>query len=253
MTKPELKKTNWQTTDMRFVAFLDILGFKEKVLRKTHSEIYKELSTFSSIKKSLEMWPEDKVVASMYIDVDIYIVSFSDSIVVFSKNDSVDNFKFFTTALKSLLAKSVKNKIALKGGIAHGEISLNKAEQIYFGQPIIDAYLLEEDVNFVGVLCHYSVDEYMRSNKLFPNNSYRFIEAPLKSGQIKHNVLDFFYNLLNSEEQSSDDKSKLRSIIKCFEDFYPTVSGSPRRYIDNSIKVIEKLNSEKLIFLSPIL
>ena len=38
MAKKE-KRTNWIPTDKRFVAFFDILGFKDLVMRTSHSEI----------------------------------------------------------------------------------------------------------------------------------------------------------------------------------------------------------------------
>ena len=41
------KKTKWIPTDKRFVAFLDLLGFKDKVMRSTHEEIYEELHKIS--------------------------------------------------------------------------------------------------------------------------------------------------------------------------------------------------------------
>lgn len=43
----EGSKTKWEIKDTRFVAFLDILGFKDLVYRKTHDEIYTLLTTIS--------------------------------------------------------------------------------------------------------------------------------------------------------------------------------------------------------------
>lgn len=93
MEKSKIKKTNWKTTDKRYVDFLDLLGFKDKVARKKHNEIYDELSMISSIKKSIEDSPNKDEI--YFTNVDTYIVSFSDSIVLFSKNDSFPNFIFF--------------------------------------------------------------------------------------------------------------------------------------------------------------
>ena len=159
------KKTNWNPKCERFVAFLDLLGFKDKVMRSTHEEIYAELHKISTVRQYLEGTTNNDSIQKALNDVDIYIVSFSDSIVLFSKNDDIDNFKFFSIALLGLFSEAIKNKIAIKGAVAHGLVSLNKSEQIYFGQPIIDAFLLEEDVNFIGVLCHNSIDKYLKSDK----------------------------------------------------------------------------------------
>jgi hypothetical protein len=130
------KKTNWNPTCERFVAFLDLLGFKDKVMRSTHEEIYAELHKISTVRQYLEELTKKDSIQKTFNDADIYIVSFSDSIVLFSKNDNIDNFKFFSLALLGLFSNAIKNKIAIKGAVAHGLVSLNKSEQIYFGQPI---------------------------------------------------------------------------------------------------------------------
>ncbi len=142
----EKKKTvNWLPTDNRFVAFIDILGFKDLVMRNTHSHIYELLSEISKLRNKIDNWinkGEDR-----YLNAELYTVSFSDSIVIFSKSDSIEDFDLFTYGVKWLFAKAIEKSIPMKGALAHGEISLNKSSQIYFGQPIIDAYLLEEEEN----------------------------------------------------------------------------------------------------------
>ncbi len=247
------KKTNWKTTDKRFVAFLDILGFKDKVMRSTHEEIYAELNKISTAKRNLEESVNKDIIQSTFNDVDIYIVSFSDSIVLFSKNDSEDNFNFFTIALIGLFSNAIKNKIAIKGAVAHGLVSLNKSEQIYFGQPIIDAFLLEEDVNFLGILCHNTIDKYLKTsaNSDFINATYAFAETPLKYGNINHYFVDYYHYLLDSsqKEDSIESFEKVANIINVFNDFYITVSGNPRRYIDNTIRFIKKIKDENKIHL----
>lgn len=247
------KKTNWKPTDHRFVCFIDLLGFKDKVMRKSHEEIYSELNKISSTKKALEDAVNDERLDKWYDDVDIYIVSFSDSIVIFTKSDSLDNFRFFILAIRLLMANAVESKIAMKGGIAHGLISVNKSEQIYFGQPIIDAYLIEEDVNFFGIVCHNSVDSIIRKNINIEiiNRCFKFIETPLKCGYLNHYILDWYYPLVRDLQDLSDD-DKMAYIISIHKEFYDTVSGSPRKYIDNSIKLLRKMYDEGLVNLDPI-
>ncbi len=248
------KKTKWIPTDKRFVAFLDLLGFKDKVMRSTHEEIYEELHKISTVSRNLEESTKNDSIQKTFNDADIYIVSFSDSIVLFSKNDNIDNFKFFSIALLGLFSNAIKNKIAIKGAVAHGLVSLNKSEQIYFGQPIIDAFLLEEDVNFLGVLCHNSIDNYLKSivDSEFINSTYKFAEAPLKYGNINHYFLDYYQYLLDPDQkQKSNNTSKnIENIISVFKEFYITVSGNPRRYLDNTIKFVETINKENKLQLS---
>ena len=249
----EQKKTinipnKWKTTDTRFVAFLDILGFKDKVMRKSHAEIYEELSKISKLKDTVENRLSLKNTEKFY-DADVYVVSFSDSIVIFSKNDSFENFEYFLVALRGIFANSIRHKIAMKGGFAHGEISLNKTEQIYFGQPIIDAYLIEEDVNYLGVVAHSSINDYLHINKSSADHSILVKslifedKINLKSGKIMHLNLDWFI-LTQRDYDNLKDEEKLQNIIAHISSFYCNVSGSPRRYIDNTIDLLQSLNTK---------
>ena len=252
MTKEtETTKTKWKPKDYRFVGFLDILGFKDLVMRKSHDEIYEHLSTISKTKKWIENIPNDKQNIDLFGNAEIHIVNFSDSIVVFSKNDDFDNFKYFLKALRWLFAKAIKKGIPLKGGIAHGQISVNKSEQIYFGQAIIDAYLLEEDVNYFGMVMHNSIDEYMNNHhELSDNEIIKKLVfedyVPLKSGKIKHKNINWFTKAYPFTDIHEKD-AVLNSIKSTIENFRRSVSGSPRKYIDNTLEILDKFDIEYII------
>ncbi|NLL27702.1 MAG: hypothetical protein GX259_02805 [Bacteroidales bacterium] len=243
--------SKWEITDSRFVAFLDLLGFKDKVMRKKHSEIYNELSKLSQIKDYIQEIEAIKI-HPKFQDCDVSIISFSDSIVVFSKNDTFESFEYFLIALRAIFSNSIREKIALKGGISHGEISINKIEQIYFGQPIIDAYLMEEDVNYLGVVAHSSIDTFIAENKKSYTNSIvcqklLFEEkAFLKSGKITHLNLDWFILTQRDHDRISPEQ-KIENILNNLDLFYSTVSGNPRRYIDNTKEILQIANKQNKI------
>lgn len=233
------KKTSWKLTDNRFVAFLDILGFKDLVMRSSHDDIYKLLNNISNIRNTIEKVNDIGDKPSILEDAEVYTVSFSDSIVLFSKNDSEENFNMFIHSVNWLFSKSIEKSIPLKGGIAHGEISINKSSQVYFGQPIIDAYLLEEEVNYFGVVAHNSIDSYIHKNNINNKRKWWFEdETPLKCGMINHINLNWF-KLIKEDNKSSKDV-----VIGKINAFKITVSGSPRRYVDNTLKFFNKVNTE---------
>lgn len=240
-----LKRTNWINTDKRFVAFLDILGFKDMVMRSSHSEIYEKLNEISKAKQWLEEMPNSNNLKTKIGNGEIYTVSFSDSIVIFSKNDDIENFRFFIVSVMWFFRKAIENKTPMKGGIAHGEISLNKSKQIYFGQAIIDAYQMEEEVNYLGVTAHNSIDQYINNFKEqiemeFLNSIVVEFETPLKCGNIIHKNLNWFDELKNvASIENESDKSEV--IINFIKQFRLTSSGSPRRYVENTIKVYKSL------------
>ena len=168
------------------------------------------------------------------------MTTFSDSIVIFSRNDSVSNFECFLKRLTFLLADAIIfHKIPLKGCIAYGEVSMNKSKQIFFGQPIIDAYLLEEEVNYLGIVCHHTINKYMNDKKEEISNETNNVllqcSTPLKSGKIIHYNLDWFFTLGGKD------------VEKHIEPFYETVSGNARRYIDNTIELLNELKKQNKI------
>ena len=232
-------KTQWKPTDNRFVCFLDILGFKDMVMRSSHEEIYELLNRISADRNKLSTVIDKGLTENPKFDADIYTVSFSDSIVIFSKNDDLVNFKLFIASVNWLFARAIINDIPLKGAVAHGQISLNKTNQIYFGQPIIDAYLLEEEVNYFGVVAHNSIDKYMIVNNFDDKDNYFFeSETPLKSGLITHTNLNWFSKLLKKD---GDDSTSNDSVIERIVKFKKSTSGSPRKYIDNTVKIYSKI------------
>lgn len=248
----ETKKTNWKTTDKRFVAFLDILGFKDNVMRNTHDEIYSKLTSINKLKKTIENSNNNVSIEEYYHDSEVYIVNFSDSIVIFSKNDSIYNFEYFLVTVRYLFGKCIKSGIPIKGGIAYGDISVNKSEQIYFGQPIIDAYILEEDLNHFGIILHNSVDKYiidnhekLKSLKYFEKAVYTN-KVPLKYGKICHTNINWFKLLIDSTD-SDDFDLKKNEVLKKLNDFYITCSGNPRKYIDNTLELFEELLNKSII------
>lgn len=238
MTDKITKKTNWKPTENRFVAFLDILGFKDLIMRKSHEEIYQALNQISKTKKLVE---EAAMKLDQLGDAEVYLVSFSDSIVLFSKNDSFENFHYFLLATRWLFTGAFNKQIPIKGGMAHGEISLNKTEQIYFGQPIIDAYLMEEDVNYMGVVAHNSIDNYISNIKtkrdLESLDTLLFEEkTPLKCGSLTHTNLNWFQII--KLKDNIIDKEDIKKRINLFK---KSTSGTSRKYIDNTLSILEKL------------
>ncbi|MES2864026.1 MAG: hypothetical protein V4666_07905 [Bacteroidota bacterium] len=230
------KKKPWNPTDKRFVCFLDIMGFKDLVMRNSHDEIYEMLMKLSKHRTSLE----SENLPSKYAD-SLKTVSFSDSIVIFTKDNSIASFDLLTFAVSWLFAKAMEDGIPMKGAIAFGDMSINISRQIFFGQPLIDAYLLEEDVAFYGIVVHNTAEKFINDNQ---NSTFknRYIDTliPLKSGKINHLVLDWVISLADEKEVNIRETA-----LNLMKKQREKTSGSPRKYIDNTIEIIEKTHSKK--------
>ncbi|MDR2027353.1 MAG: hypothetical protein LBQ01_07335 [Prevotellaceae bacterium] len=231
-------------TNNRFVALFDILGFKDRVMREPHEKIYADLAEIQIKENTLnEILGDDPVVERL---LGVHIVKFSDSIILFSQNGEIESFIVFLISARFLFSLFLEKKFLIKGGMAYGNVSLDKEKQLYFGQPIIDAYLLEEDVNYIGVVVHNSIEEFIKQNITKDHSYYSILyqlifegKSPLKSGNITHFNLNWFPQL--SEQSNEKDETTVRTeIIKKLKEYYLKVSGSPRRYIDNTITLINE-------------
>ena len=161
------------------------------------------------------------------------LAQFSDSIVLFSSDDSESSLKTLAEITSGIMQTALMQPvpIPMKGAISRGRVTCDIPKQLFFGQSLIDAYLLEESVNYYGVLVHHTAE---RSVINLNCDLFKDVCAPLKCGQVSHYELSWY---LYSEERAERDKQldKVRNALKGIR---CTVSDAPRKYIDNTLRVI---------------
>lgn len=202
-------------TRSRIVSFLDIMGFKDMISRQEETQIKEKLETLSR-------FISENVTEESGTQFSI----FSDSIILFSKDNSESSFEQLVTLSGKIVKKSISLGLPIKGAIASGMCTVSQGvKPFYFGQPIVDAYQLEEDIVLYGVAMHHTV-ENLAEHFSQGNGSIVFdYSLSLKKGTSKHYVVDWFSE---SKEENLDNLRNIRH----------TVSDSPRRYIDNTINCI---------------
>ena len=158
----------------RFIAMLDILGFKEllkqKGLKVTHQlmqELFK--STQTGTKRDYQAIINGRIYRKPAVRLNYFI--FSDTILIWKDYQEVKNnkkdiqekcelFREFNHGISRVLENALLRKIPLRGGIAFGEsiIKIDKEGNNHeiIGQPIVDAFLLGEAQDWVGVAFHSS-------------------------------------------------------------------------------------------------
>lgn len=232
---PTTKIEPWQIDNVRFIGFMDIMGFKDLVARKSHEEVKSMLNNMVSLNKSLESVfgkPRVKVADREKLESRIKSVSFSDSIMFISQDDSLEDFIQISFALSIFQEASLQRGAPTKGAMSLGMLTVDFDNSIFFGQPLIDAYLLQDQLKYYGIVADNKIEEYIidKNRNLKPNEpkvdrSFVKLKTPFKSGNIMH------YNLhldsVNPEQ---------------LEDLYKSVSGEPRKYVDNTIEMFKLMN-----------
>lgn len=137
---------------MKYVAFIDSLGFKDTIKRIDHNKAKAKIIQFNQ--QIYDLWRnlhynEDNTIRGR---------TFSDSFIVYTQNESADQLKKLLTFLLKLYRVSLtKCDFPLRGGIAVGEFDDIPAKEfdnlqkgLVIGNGFIEAYLLESSYSIKG-------------------------------------------------------------------------------------------------------
>ncbi len=145
-------------TKERYVAMLDIMGFKSIVARRKPENIYK---LFDKVYEEVNRQRSFK-----RLDITI----FSDTIIIIADDGSIESYEDIVISSSHFVNLFIKDGYAINGAIAYGEVTYDKTKNICFGKPITNAHILQEDLFFYGVVLHDSVIEHKRSYTRIPFN-----------------------------------------------------------------------------------
>lgn len=239
---------------MKYVAFLDILGFKNTLRNLKHSGAKSYI-----VKFSLEIYNEWK--RNNKNSLDGYVIS--DSLIINSKDVSEKSLHDIINVTYEICRKEfIKNGILLRGGIAKGDFDKLNAESIdslqkglIVGQAYVDAYLLEGSNKLIGIsmskdvysdICNFDFfnrdivaedDKYILRYidiKLLmnPDNLYEFIKSA-KESKWKPHYYNTIYFAIKGEKSKSSIDLVFSNIINAVCNYKP---GENWRDIDNFIK-----------------
>jgi hypothetical protein len=217
-------KDDWLITTKRFVGFIDIMGFKDMVARNPHEFIYEMMKTIDErIKFNANVsWGE---IQSKLVKTSTY----SDSITIYSKDDSPDSLHHFNCTISSLTEDLFAASIPHKGAYSFGIMTLDTNRSIFFGQPLIDAYLLQDELSFYGVIGHASADESIHNSNKKPPFLASYL-CPLKNGSCIHQTIPPMAFLASKKEAIE----RADEILMTIKNMRFKTSGYLRKYIDNT-------------------
>lgn len=224
-----------------YVLYADIMGFKERVMRTEHQDLEEELE---ELKSKLDNW------LSPFLEkVETFKVSmFSDSVLIVDENTK-EGFNRISKAGIGLMHVALEASFALKGAISKGLFSYKEEKQLFFGRALVDAFLLQEQIHYYGIVAHHSVEEDIKKHangwKEKGNgnrkgiNPYVLSPIPLKNGNTTHYHLA--YNLISEKRETGKNVDNMhKSIISWLEKIRGTVSGAPRIYVDKTLQVLKE-------------
>jgi hypothetical protein len=195
------------------------------VARTPHNNIYEMMKKIENNKRHSEniSWGgvDSKLVKS---------TTYSDSLMIYSKDESHNSLDHLICTVASISYNLLIDCIPHKGSVAFGLITLDSKNSIFFGQPIIDAYLLQEELLFYGIIIHGSAEQKIINEKytLFIKNYL----CPLKNGSSNHLTVCPIY--LAPHADQSEYKKNIEALFDSVKKLRYKTSGYLRKYIDNT-------------------
>ncbi len=218
----------WKPNDLRYIAFLDIMGFKDLVARRDHGYVEKVLTETSDIARYFtgEEVHEDGIVG-------IKSITFSDTILFVTSDDSPEVLRSLLGILCQFQASALQKTIPIKGALSYGRITVNQSQSIYHGQPLIDAYELQDQVHYYGIVLDNVIEarifDLIEEGHLslgILKNWIHKLPTPLKAGLINH---------FNIRVHSLEDTT--------VQSLYNGCSGSTRKYVDNTVSIHNEMDN----------
>lgn len=176
MLMASMKKSN------RYVAHFDMLGMTSAIQRNT-DEAWGALSDLRQSEKNVVNRYRIKLPNSdTFVDNRAYYKRFSDTIILFTLDDQIEDLYAILFKSALLFCESLKKCVPLRGGIAYGEFFINFDLDMFLGKALIDAHDLGETAQWLGVVIDDAI--YQKRNLIPDHQNQPFVvkwDLPIKS------------------------------------------------------------------------
>ena len=208
----------------RLVLYADFMGFKSRVFSSTHTELKELLKRFN------KRWHNK--LKQLQLGGNLKFVQFSDSILVVANGTGAKMFNLISKAAICMMHEALKIRFGIKGVLAQGLFSFDEGTGLYFGRPLVDAYLLHEEIKYYGIVVHHSAENTVKNNQS-QNNPYSKTDVYIDKGKVAHYHL--CWNLIDESLSPNVITPSCNVWLDAIEE---TVSGAPRQYIDKTREIM---------------
>ena len=223
------QERSWDDDIERLILFADIMGFKDRVMRTRHIDLKHTLVAFK------EEW--SRKMSPFKLGDHLRFSQYSDSIVIVVNGVDNRSLNLISKAGTCLVQTSLKAGLPIKGAIAKGQFTYDESHQIFFGQPLVDAYLLQDEIKFYGIVAHHTIEHLIKNSKPDIARMFAKTDVPLEKGWSKHYILSWEKINNNSFHANGIELGPWLDSIE------ENISGKPRVYVDNTIKVMDSIKT----------
>lgn len=229
--------------DEKYVAFIDILGFKNYVKSHSQEESISRIGEFSEIVYGKFL--NYRVVNNRDVNNEIQGVVFSDGAVIFVKSNQKNLEKILELCL-DVMKEAFQKEIMLRCGFAKGQCDdlpvrelCNLEKKLIVGEGFVNAYVTEESEKVSAIIFDKSVKDDVQ-------NLHNKYDIKLFG---EHYVLPWFDNTMAMNDIDLKKFYKLSSQAEWLEHYYNTLWCVVTPNVEECEMLIErmgKISNDKL-------
>lgn len=138
--------------DTRFVAHLDILGMST-IVEKNPDDAWDLLSDLVSVRDQASNYEFEFLETNERLRVidQIYMVTFSDTILLFTKGASATELRCMIILITEIFHKAIFRCVPIRMGLSVGVFYFNLDKSMYAGPAFIEAYRAGESAQWLGI------------------------------------------------------------------------------------------------------
>jgi hypothetical protein len=178
----------------RYVAHLDILGMSS-IVTKNADDAWCLLSDLVAVRDqtneyAIEFLDDGKIIPFSEI---IQMVTFSDTIVLFTKSDSDLELRCMIILITEMFHKAMCRCVPVRVGLSFGKFYFNLDKSMYAGPALIEAYHVGEAAQWLGIVFSESVQDKATALNIMSGSSKVVVEwvVPLKNGSKTYFVVNW--------------------------------------------------------------
>jgi hypothetical protein len=229
--------SDWENTTERYLCFIDIMGFKDRLSRLGHEKVLSEIQElYRYVKEIIDEFQQDikndKELLRIFGPTEVRYITFSDSILLMTGGKNKKDLTLLILVSAFVLEKSLQMKLPLKGALAKGKFTADFTNNIFLGQALVDAFILQEELNYYGIIANREVERDI--DQAFVSEEYKTLIFSLQTPMKGYKTLSKNITIISH----ALEKTTLQNL-------YYYVDGKARVYVDNTIEMFDKMIIER--------
>ena len=222
----------------RYVAHVDILGMSSIVMRDPE-EAWGLLSDLVAALDDVNGYVLDFISLGerTFVPDAISHVTFSDTIVLFTRSDSHSDLRALLVAVTALFHRALVKCVPIRVGVAEGVFFFNHKKSMYCGPALVEAYHAGESAQWLGISLTDKLAQTAKFIDVSAGKESKLLvqwDIPIKSGSVSGYAL----NWAAAVEYDLDVETPLsveqfyEAFERCFGPFNLLPDDVKRKYIN---------------------